>query len=79
MSLANLERLKIAARTTATTARTTARTPKKWYKEVGEYGNKAFNDIAAAMYDREGEILNYFVNRSTNAAAGISQCKNQTI
>ena len=42
---------------------------KKWYKEVGEYGNKAFNDIAAAMYDREDEILNYFVNRSTNAAA----------
>ena len=42
---------------------------KKWYKEVGEYGNKAFNDIAAAMYDKEDEILNYFVNRSTNAAA----------
>ena len=39
------------------------------HKEVGEYGNKAFNDIAAAMYDREEEILNYFVNRSTNAAA----------
>ena len=28
-----------------------------------------FNDIAAAMYDREDEILNYFVNRSTNASA----------
>ena len=42
---------------------------KKWYKEVGEYDSKAFNDIAAAMYDREDEILNYFVNRSTNAAA----------
>jgi hypothetical protein len=27
------------------------------------------NDIAAAMYDREDEILNYFVNRSTNASA----------
>ena len=39
---------------------------KKWYKEVGEYGNKAFNDIAAAMYDREDKILNYFVNRSTD-------------
>ena len=35
----------------------------------GEFGNKAFNDIAAAMYDRENEILNYFVNRSTNASA----------
>ena len=42
---------------------------KKWYKEVGKYGNKAFNDIAAAMYDKEDEILNYFVNRSTNAEA----------
>ena len=39
---------------------------KKWYAKVGEFDNKAFNDIAAAMYDREDEILNYFVNRSTN-------------
>lgn len=42
---------------------------KSWYAKVGEFGNKAFNDIAAAMYDREDEILNYFVNRSTNASA----------
>lgn len=40
-----------------------------WYGKVAEFGNKAFNDIAAAMYDREDEILNYFVNRSTNASA----------
>lgn len=40
-----------------------------WYQKVAEFGNKAFNDIAAAMYDREDEILNYFVNRSTNASA----------
>ena len=33
------------------------------------HGNKAFNDIAAAMYDKEDEILNYFIHRSTNAAA----------
>ena len=32
-------------------------------------GSCTFNDIAAAMYDREDEILNYFVNRSTNASA----------
>ena len=32
---------------------------KKWYAK----------DIAAAMYDREDKILNYFVNRSTNASA----------
>lgn len=42
---------------------------KSWYDKVTEFGNKAFNDIAAAMYDREDEILNFFVNRSTNAAA----------
>ena len=42
---------------------------KKWYAKVGEFDNKAFNDIAAAMYDREDEILNYFANRSTNASA----------
>ena len=36
---------------------------KKWYAKVGEFDNKAFNDITAAMYDREDEILNYFVNR----------------
>lgn len=40
-----------------------------WYTKVGEFGNKAFNNIATAMYDREDEILNYFVNRSTNASA----------
>lgn len=42
---------------------------KKWYSKVSEYDNKAFNDIAAAMYDKEDEILNYFIHRSTNAAA----------
>ncbi len=42
---------------------------KAWYGKVTEFGNKAFNDIAAAIYDREDEILNFFVNRSTNAAA----------
>ena len=42
---------------------------RSWYTKVGEFGNKAFNDIAAAMYDREDEILNYFVNRSTHVSA----------
>ena len=42
---------------------------RKWYQKVADFGNKAFNDIAAAMYDREDEILNYFVNRATNASA----------
>lgn len=34
----------------------------KWYDEVRDFDNKAFDDIANAMYDREDEILNYFVN-----------------
>lgn len=42
---------------------------KEWYAKVGDFGNKALNDVTAAMYDREDEILNYFVNRSTNASA----------
>ena len=42
---------------------------RSWYEKVSEFGNKAFNDIAAAMYAREDEILNYFINRSTNASA----------
>ena len=42
---------------------------RSWCSKVAEFGNKAFNDIAAAMYDREDEILNYFVFRSTNASA----------
>ena len=42
---------------------------KHWYEKVTEFGSKAFNDIAAAMYDKEDEIVNFFVNRSTNAAA----------
>ena len=46
-----------------------AESVRSWYTKVGEFSNKAFNDIAAAMYDREDEILNYFVNRSTNASA----------
>ena len=49
---------------------------RSWYLKVGEFGNKAFNDIAAAMYDREDEILNYFVNRSSNASAESLNAKN---
>ena len=49
---------------------------KKWYAKVGEFDNKAFNDIAAAMYDREDEILNYFINRSTNASGESLNAKN---
>ncbi len=48
---------------------------KKWYAKVGEFDNKVFNNIAAAMYDKEDEILNYFVYRSTNASAELLNAK----
>jgi transposase len=41
----------------------------KWYNKVAESGFKSFNTIAATIYDHYDEILNFFVNRSTNASA----------
>jgi transposase len=41
----------------------------KWYNKVAESGFKSFNTIAATVYDHYEEILNFFVNRSTNASA----------
>lgn len=42
---------------------------KKWYNKVTDFENDAFNTVSATIYQREKEILNYFVNRSTNASA----------
>lgn len=42
---------------------------KKWYNKVTDFDNDAFNTASATIYQREDEILNYFVNRSTNASA----------
>ena len=42
---------------------------KKWYNKIAEFENDAFNTVAATIYQREDEILNYFINRATNAAA----------
>ena len=42
---------------------------KKWYNKVTDFDNDAFNTFSATIYQREDEILNYFVNRSTNASA----------
>lgn len=39
-----------------------------WYGQVGKFGNKVFNYIAAVMYDREDKILNYFVYHAMNAS-----------
>ena len=41
----------------------------KWYNEIAESGFKAFNTIAATVYEHYEEILNFFINRSTNASA----------
>lgn len=40
-----------------------------WYKEVEQSGFRAFNTIANTITINYRSILNYFVNRSTNASA----------
>ena len=41
----------------------------KWYREVEESGFDSFNTIAATLYDRSEDILNFYVNKASNAAA----------
>ncbi|SDZ95747.1 Transposase, partial [Porphyromonadaceae bacterium KH3R12] len=41
----------------------------KWYNRVAESEFKSFNTIAATVYEHHEEILNFFINRSTNASA----------
>jgi len=41
----------------------------RWYNEVAESKFKSFNTIAATVYEHHEEILNFFINRSTNASA----------
>lgn len=41
----------------------------RWYNKVGESGFKSFNVIAATLYEHYDEVLNFFVNRATNAYA----------
>lgn len=41
----------------------------RWYNKVDEAGFKSFNTIAGTIYEHYDEILNFFVNRSTNASA----------
>ena len=41
----------------------------KWYNQVAESEFKSFNTIAATIYEHYEEILNFFINRSTNASA----------
>ena len=41
----------------------------KWYNNVAEAGFHSFNVIAATFYEHYEDILNFYINRSTNAAA----------
>jgi transposase len=41
----------------------------QWYDKVEKSGFKSFNTIAGTIYEHYDEILNFFVNRSTNASA----------
>ena len=41
----------------------------RWYNQVTESGFKSFNTINATIYEHHKEILNFFINRSTNASA----------
>ena len=40
-----------------------------WYGKVAEFDDANFNTVSATIYEREDEILNYFINRATNASA----------
>ena len=40
-----------------------------WYEKVTTFNNDAFFTVAATYKEREDEILNFFVNRATNASA----------
>lgn len=41
----------------------------RWFNDVTNFGDKAFNTISATIYTHYPEILNFFDNRSTNASA----------
>ena len=41
----------------------------RWYNKVAETDFKAFNVIATTIYEHYEDIINFFVERSTNASA----------
>lgn len=41
----------------------------RWYEQVDQAGFKSFNVISATLYEHYDEVLNFFVNRATNAFA----------
>lgn len=42
---------------------------KEWYNKVTEFNDNNFNTVSATIYTREKEIVNYFIDRQTNASA----------
>jgi len=54
---------------TATSIQTAYTKLAHWYKNVEQTGFKAFNTIANTITINYKSILNYFINRSTNASA----------
>lgn len=42
---------------------------KEWYKKVTDFNDDNFNTVSATIYEREKEIVNYFIHRHTNASA----------
>ncbi len=54
---------------TATSMQTAYTKLAHWYKDVEQTGFKAFNTIAYTITINYKTILNYFINRSTNASA----------
>ena len=47
---------------------------RQWYNKVDDSGFKSFNVIAATLYEHYDEVLNFFVNRATNALSLIHIC-----
>lgn len=41
----------------------------KWYEKFKACGSNSLNTAADTIRDREDEILNYFIHRTTNASA----------
>ncbi len=54
---------------TATSIQTAYTKLAHWYKDVEQTGFRAFNTIANTITLNYRSILNYFINRSTNASA----------
>ena len=50
----------------------------RWYNQVVESNFKSFNIIADTIHQHYEEILNFFINRSTNASAESFNAKIKT-